>query len=88
MSKPERDRTGELLRRIAMEHTVLVVEHDMEFMRRFAHRVSVMHEGRVLREGSVAEVQDDPAVQEVYLGRGRGERHGSRQASPNAVEAG
>jgi urea transport system ATP-binding protein len=69
MSKDERERTGELLQRIATTHTVVVVEHDMEFLRRYASRVTVMHQGRVLREGTVAEVQDDPDVREVYLGR-------------------
>jgi len=69
MSKEERTRTGELLTEIARTRTVLVVEHDMEFLRRFASSVTVMHEGKVLCEGSVAEVQANPIVQEVYLGR-------------------
>ncbi|MFT4035259.1 MAG: urea ABC transporter ATP-binding protein UrtD [Patulibacter sp.] len=71
MSKPERQRTGELLHEIAKTRTVLVVEHDMEFLRQFASVVTVMHEGVVLCEGDVATVQADPVVQEVYLGRGR-----------------
>jgi urea transport system ATP-binding protein len=45
-----------------------VVEHDMDFMRRFATRVTVLHQGKVLSHGTVAEVQADPKVQEVYLG--------------------
>lgn len=69
MSKEERTKTGELLRRLAETRTVIVVEHDMEFLRRFATTVTVMHEGRILCEGAVAEVQADPVVQEVYLGR-------------------
>ncbi|WP_067817065.1 urea ABC transporter ATP-binding protein UrtD [Actinomadura kijaniata] len=73
MSGDERDRTGELLTEIARDHTVVVVEHDMEFLRRYASQVTVLHEGRVLVEGDVATVQDDPRVQEVYLGRGREE---------------
>jgi urea transport system ATP-binding protein len=48
---------------------VIIVEHDMEFMRRYADSVTVLHAGAVLSEGSVAQVQADPAVQEVYLGR-------------------
>ncbi len=76
MSKEERTRTGELLQEIARNHTVVVVEHDMEFLRRFARRVTVMHEGRTLCEGSVAEVQANPLVQEVYLGRSRDTRGG------------
>lgn len=71
MSKPERKKTGELLHEIAKTRTVLVVEHDMEFLREFASVVTVMHEGTVLCEGDVATVQADPTVQEVYLGRGR-----------------
>jgi urea transport system ATP-binding protein len=71
MSKEERERTGELLREVARVHTVVVVEHDMEFLRRFANVVTVLHEGKVIREGTVAEVQADPRVQEVYLGRSR-----------------
>ncbi|GGP71133.1 urea ABC transporter ATP-binding protein UrtD [Saccharothrix coeruleofusca] len=73
MSRDERERTGGLLERIARTHTVVVVEHDMEFLRRYAREVTVLHQGRVLREGSVAEVQDDPRVREVYLGRSKGE---------------
>ena len=73
MSRAERERTGELLRLVARDHTVLVVEHDMDFLRRFASTVTVLHEGRLLREGTVAEVQADPRVQEVYLGRTRDE---------------
>jgi urea transport system ATP-binding protein len=69
MSREERGRTGELLRQVAREHTVIVVEHDMEFLRRFASTVTVLHEGRVLCEGDVATVRADPRVQEVYLGR-------------------
>jgi urea transport system ATP-binding protein len=71
MSKQERARTGELLQAVSRSHTVVVVEHDMEFLRRFANVVTVLHEGKVLREGTVAEVQADPRVQEVYLGRSR-----------------
>jgi urea transport system ATP-binding protein len=77
MSKDERSRTGELLHEIARTRTVIVVEHDMEFLRRFASRVTVMHEGRVLCEGTVAEVQADPHVQAVYLGRSRDTRTGA-----------
>ncbi|WP_034609290.1 urea ABC transporter ATP-binding protein UrtD [Cellulomonas sp. URHD0024] len=68
MSQDERTATGELLGRVAEDRAVVVVEHDMDFMRRFATRVTVLHQGRVLSEGSVAEVQADPRVQAVYLG--------------------
>ncbi len=56
---------------------MIVIEHDMAFLRRFAHRVTVLHEGRVLAEGSVEEMQSDPRVREVYLGRSRDERSGA-----------
>ena len=69
MTREERTRTGELLQAIALTRTLVVVEHDMDFVRRFASRVTVLHEGKVLCEGSIAEVQADPVVQEVYLGR-------------------
>ena len=70
MTREEREKTGEMLQDLAREHAVLVVEHDMEFVRQTAHRVTVLHEGRILCEGSVAHVQSDPRVVEVYLGRG------------------
>ena len=72
MSTDEREETGNLLRRIGGERTVVVVEHDMDFMRAFATSVTVMAGGKVLSEGTVAEVQADPKVQEVYLGTAAG----------------
>ncbi|ACU35620.1 urea ABC transporter ATP-binding protein UrtD [Actinosynnema mirum] len=72
MSRDERERTGELLAAVAAEHTVVVVEHDMEFLRRYARTVTVLHQGKVLREGAVDEVRADPVVREVYLGRSGG----------------
>ncbi|MFI6510233.1 urea ABC transporter ATP-binding protein UrtD [Streptosporangium sp. NPDC050855] len=77
MSKDERERTGELLTSVARDHTVIVIEHDMEFLRRYASQVTVLHEGRVLIEGSVDQVRDDPRVQEVYLGRRRSDAVGT-----------
>ncbi|PBC57177.1 urea ABC transporter ATP-binding protein UrtD [Rhodococcus sp. ACPA1] len=68
MSHEERDETGNLLRRIGGERTVVVVEHDMDFMRAFATSVTVLHAGTVLSEGTVEQVQADPRVQQVYLG--------------------
>lgn len=68
MGKDERQATGRLLRKIAEDHAVIVVEHDMEFMREFATSVTVLAQGSVLAEGSVADIQSDPAVREVYLG--------------------
>jgi urea transport system ATP-binding protein len=74
MSKEERTQTGALLQSIAQTRTLVVVEHDMDFVRRFASTVTVMHEGRILCEGSVADVQANPVVQEVYLGRAHDRR--------------
>lgn len=68
MSADEREETGELLKRIVGDRTIVVIEHDMEFMRRFADFVTVMHSGTVLAEGTVAEIQADHQVQAVYLG--------------------
>jgi len=68
MSQQEVERTGELLSGLAGEHTVVVVEHDMEFVRSIANKVSVLHQGRLLSEGRMDEVQNDPRVIEVYLG--------------------
>ena len=68
MSAEEREETGDLLKRIVGDRTIVVIEHDMEFMRRYADFVTVMHAGTVLAEGTVAEIQADQKVQEVYLG--------------------
>jgi urea transport system ATP-binding protein len=68
MSAGEREETGELLRRIVGDRIIVVIEHDMEFMRRYADFVTVMHSGSVLAEGTVAEIQADERVQKVYLG--------------------
>ncbi len=78
MTRRERDHTGQLLEQIAAQgetagNAVLVVEHDMTFVRSFARVVTVLHEGRVLSEGTMEQVQSDPRVVEVYLGRA-GER--------------
>ena len=71
MTRRERERTGELLQAIGRDRTVLVVEHDMEFVRHFAQKVTVLHQGKVLSEGSVEMVQQDPQVVKAYLGRSR-----------------
>ncbi|BAL98351.1 urea ABC transporter ATP-binding protein UrtD [Caldilinea aerophila] len=69
MTRAERNRTGELLHTISGHCSVLVVEHDMEFVRNFASQVTVLHLGRCLTQGSVAQIQADPRVIEVYIGR-------------------
>ena len=68
MSQAERDETAVLLRALAPHHTVVVVEHDMEFLRAVADSVTVLARGEVIAEGTVADIQADPIVQEVYLG--------------------
>jgi len=68
MSTDERHETGALLQRIAGDRTIVVIEHDMDFMRTYADFVTVMHAGKVLAEGTVSEIQADPRVQAVYLG--------------------
>ncbi len=68
MTHQEIDRTAELLVSLKGKHSVIVVEHDMEFVRSIANKVTVLHEGSVLTEGSMDEVQNDPRVIQVYLG--------------------
>lgn len=68
MTHQEVERTGELLTGLAGSHTVVVVEHDMEFVRSIARTVTVLHQGRVIAEGPMEQVQEDPEVIEVYLG--------------------
>lgn len=68
MSQAEREETAVLLRTLAPRHTVIVVEHDMEFLRAVADSVTVLARGEVIAEGGVAEIQANPRVQEVYLG--------------------
>jgi urea transport system ATP-binding protein len=69
MTDEETARTGELLMSLAGKHSVVVIEHDMTFVRQIARKVTVLHQGTVLCEGSVDEVQNDERVIEVYLGR-------------------
>jgi len=69
MTDEETAKTGELLMSLAGKHSVVVIEHDMVFVRQIARKVTVLHQGHVLCEGSVDEVQNDERVIEVYLGR-------------------
>jgi urea transport system ATP-binding protein len=77
MTDSETEKTGELLHQISENKTVIVAEHDMEFVRQFARTVTVMHEGTLLREGTMQDIQADDKVAEVYLGRRveRGAQH-------------
>jgi urea transport system ATP-binding protein len=68
MTEQEMDRTGELLTSLAGKQSVVVVEHDMGFVRSIARKVTVLHQGSVLAEGSMDQVSSDPRVVEVYLG--------------------
>ncbi|MEO7335862.1 MAG: urea ABC transporter ATP-binding protein UrtD [Caldimonas sp.] len=68
MSARERELTAELLQRICQNRSVIVIEHDMDFVKRIAHKVTVMHQGKILAEGPMEQVQADPKVIDVYLG--------------------
>ena len=68
MSARERELTADLLKRICANRAVIVIEHDMEFVKQIAHKVTVMHQGKILAEGSMDKVQNDPKVIDVYLG--------------------
>ncbi|HET6981680.1 MAG TPA: ATP-binding cassette domain-containing protein, partial [Myxococcaceae bacterium] len=69
MSDEETARTGELLRSLVGRHSLVVVEHDMHFVDSIARKVTVLHEGRVLAEGPMDAIREDPRVIDVYLGR-------------------
>jgi len=69
MTSEEREHTTALLKRLAETHAVVVVEHDMEFVRRLECKVTVLHEGSVLAEGTLDHVMHDQRVIDVYLGR-------------------
>jgi urea transport system ATP-binding protein len=68
MSVSERIRTAELLERVSKGRSVIVIEHDMKFVESIADRVTVLHQGKVLADGSMAAIQDNAQVKEVYLG--------------------
>jgi len=68
MSPAEREQTAELLKRISADRSILVIEHDMEFVTRIAKKVTVLHLGKILAEGSMDEIHNNQMVQDVYLG--------------------
>ncbi|MGA1476309.1 MAG: urea ABC transporter ATP-binding protein UrtD [Prochlorothrix sp.] len=79
LTDEETENVGDLLIALAESHSIIVIEHDMEFVRQIARQVTVLHQGSVLCEGSMDQVQNDPKVIEVYLGvgqRGRPAVHG------------
>ncbi|MFH7030835.1 MAG: urea ABC transporter ATP-binding protein UrtD [Heteroscytonema crispum UTEX LB 1556] len=69
LTDEETENIGNLLLEIAESYSIIVIEHDMEFVRQIARKVTVLHEGSVLCEGSIEEVQNNPRVIEVYLGQ-------------------
>jgi len=71
MTADETYMTGEIIKSISQYHSVVVIEHDMEFVKQIAQRIVVLHQGETLAEGSVEDVQNNPKVIEVYLGRER-----------------
>jgi urea transport system ATP-binding protein len=75
MTDEETHKTGELLLRLEGKHSIIVIEHDMTFVRQIARKVTVLHQGTVLCEGTVDEVQNNERVIEVYLGRKKKAEH-------------
>ena len=68
MTAKERDATAKLLRKIASERSIIIIEHDMDFVAKIADQVTVLHLGKILKEGTMDEVRNDATVQDVYLG--------------------
>jgi len=69
MTQQERAKTAELIKALAQRHAFVVIDHDMDFVEQLNAPVTVLHQGRLLRQGSIEEVRNDPQVQAVYLGR-------------------
>jgi urea transport system ATP-binding protein len=69
LTDEETDNVGSLLLDLAETHSIIVIEHDMEFVRQIARKVTVLHQGSILCEGNMDEIQNDPRVIEVYLGK-------------------
>ena len=90
MTPRESERTGELLMALSRKHTLLVIDHDMTFVRQIARKVTVLHEGRLLSEGTIHEVHNNPKVIEVYLGHHKGDKneHKASAAVPASARNG
>jgi urea transport system ATP-binding protein len=69
MNPEETGEMAEILEGMASQFSLAIIEHDLAFVRRIAHRVTFMHRGRVLCDGTLAEVENDARVQNIYLGR-------------------
>lgn len=87
MGKEETMKTGQIIRKIAEKYAVVVVEHDMEFVRAVADRVTVMHEGKILVEGTADEALADEKVRAVYLGRGKFHKSGKVESAKGGQNA-
>ncbi|MFB5663625.1 urea ABC transporter ATP-binding protein UrtD [Alteribacillus sp. HJP-4] len=81
MTEEEEETTGKLLHTLKESCSIIVVEHDMDFVRKYAERVTVMHEGRLLSEGSMEEVQKNKQVREVYLGKTKEEKNAATSSA-------
>jgi urea transport system ATP-binding protein len=75
LTDEETEKVGDLLLSLAQSHSIMVIEHDMEFVRQIARKVTVLHQGSILCEGNMDEVQNDPRVIEVYLGKQDDDAH-------------
>ena len=87
MGKEETLKTGQLIKKISEKYAVVVVEHDMEFVRAVADRVTVMHEGKILVEGTAEDALADEKVRAVYLGRGKFHKSGKVESAKGGQNA-
>jgi urea transport system ATP-binding protein len=71
MTPAETDRTADLIRRLAERHTVVVIDHDMAFVEKLAAPVTVLHQGKIFKQGDIQTLRDDPEVIAIYLGRAK-----------------
>lgn len=85
MGKPETFKTGEILKEIKNECTVIVIEHDMDFVKQVSDVVTVLHHGKVLMESDIDTVLKDKTVQSVYLGRGKDDDDATETTETNEV---